>query len=390
MPAQASQGSHQEQWRDPSQVVSQWEHADRIDPAALKAVVRGQWWDVLSKRRLTLLVTREYEHLVLGMSVIRERPCVSFLRVLHPSGLAVDLKQGVVHLASTRNPNQLLELVPVIRLENGSRPRRMDPVLMPVRSTFLPGSTYLHDLALIGGVLHANAVGRNVVVRSGHRGRLELAWWPKCVERRPGRPAIDRNYIQLNSIAAGPSLERSFFTASSAAISRRRPGHRNYPVDGGGVVFSGRTREPVATGLTRPHSARFGSDGRLWLDNSGYGEVGVVEGGRFCPVHRFEGWTRGLAFHDGLAFVGTSRVLPRFGHYAPGVDARRAQCGIHILEMASGRILGSITWPAGNQIFAVEVAPRSFTSGFPFHARRRLYEERALFYGFVTDRGGLR
>ena len=38
--------------------------------------------------------------------------------------------------------------------------------------------------------------------------------------------------------------------------SARRPGHLNFPVDGRGVIFSGRTRDVVATGLTRPHSAR--------------------------------------------------------------------------------------------------------------------------------------
>ena len=32
------------------------------------------------------------------------------------------------------------------------------------------------------------------------------------------------------------------------------------------------------------------------------------------------GWTRGLWFHGSTAFVGASRVIPRFSNYAPGFD----------------------------------------------------------------------
>ena len=71
-----------------------------------------------------------------------------------------------------------------------------------------------------------------------------------------GQPALDVNYIQLNSIAAGRTVEESFFSASADAITPRRPGHRDYPVDGRGVVFSGATREPiVASGNRDPGHA---------------------------------------------------------------------------------------------------------------------------------------
>ena len=50
---------------------------------------------------------------------------------------------------------------------------------------------------------------------------------------------IDRNVIQLNSIAPGADLAASYFSASSDRVSARRPGHRNYPVNRRGVIFSG-------------------------------------------------------------------------------------------------------------------------------------------------------
>src|SRR5204863_6287126 len=135
-----------------------------------------------------------------------------------------------------------------------------------------PGCLYLHDLALVGGELYGNAVGQNAVVRLSPEGRYERVWWPRSIERA-GRPDFRRNYLQLNSIAAGRDLAGSFFSASAEAPSPRRPGQRHFPVDRRGVIFSGATREPVARGLTRPHSARLWQ-GALWVDNSGYGEVG--------------------------------------------------------------------------------------------------------------------
>lgn len=366
---------HDAEWRDPAQVASLWEEAGELDPALLRFRARGDFWDVLDGLEATLLVSREYEHLVVALTVMDGRPLATFFRLPHPSGLVYDGERRVLHLASTRNPNQILELAPVAG--RGT--------LIPVSARFYPGRTYLHDLALVGGVLHANAVGQNLVVRVEATGTLTPAWWPRCVETRR-RPCVERNHIQLNSIAAGKSLAQSFFTASTDEIAPRKPGHRNFSVDGRGVVFSGRTREPVARGLTRPHSARL-HGGRLWVANSGYGETGIVEDGRFLAVTRLPGWTRGLAFASGIAFAGTSRVIPRFSRYAPGLDPSTSRCALHALDARSGKVLGSLDWPEGNQIFAIDWAPRRSVSGFPFGARRRSESKasRELFYSFDLD-----
>jgi uncharacterized protein (TIGR03032 family) len=225
------------------------------------------------------------------------------------------------------------------------------------------------------------------VVRLCPEGGQTRVWWPHCIESGGG-PHFDRNYIQLNSIAAGADLDSSYFSASSEEISRRRPGHRNYPVDRRGVIFSGRTREPVARGLTRPHSARL-ADGRVWVANSGYGELGVVQDGEFVPSLRLPGWARGLCVVGRTAFVGTSRVIPRFRSYAPGLDVAASQCGVHAVDIDSGNILGSAVWPYGNQVFAVDWLPVGVSPGFPFRAdkARQSAEIRDLFYSFLVYPG---
>jgi len=380
---------HHAEWRDQSQIVSQWQEANNTDPELLKYKVSGHWWETLAACGITLLVTREYEHLVMALRAGLTGPAISYLRMPHPSGLVVDRDSGRVHIASTRNPNQIFDLVPMGELAQRldvKVEQLKDRPLIPVHSRFYPGSLYMHDLALINGVLHANAVGENAIVRLENDGRYERVWWPRCIES-DSVPAFGQNYIQLNSIAAGKNLTSSYFSASAEKLSARRPGHHNFPVDKRGVIFSGKTREPIARGLTRPHSARQ-HDGQVWVDNSGYGELGFADQGSFEPVVRLSGWTRGLCFHEQIAFVGTSRVIPRFRHYAPGLDVDASVCGVHAIDVKTGRVLGSLLWPAGNQIFAIDWMASSATSGFPFAAgvKRQKARERMLFYAFQADR----
>jgi uncharacterized protein (TIGR03032 family) len=379
--------SHGEEWRDPALVVSPWAGAE-IDPRLLRSRASGAWWDTLDRLGITLLVTREYEHLVMALTVENGRPQVSHLPLPHPSGLAIDRARGTVSIASTRNPNQVYELEAVSATlargdaeppDVGRRP------LLPMRSTIQPGALYIHDLAYIGGDLHANSVGQNAVVRLPARGGHERVWWPRAIER-DRQPDFSRNWIQLNSIAAGKDLSSSYFSASADVMSTRRPGHRNFPVDRRGVIFSGATREPMARGLTRPHSARL-HNRRVWVDNSGYGELGIAGNGAFEPVRRLPGWTRGLCFCQDVAFVGTSRVIPRFRQYAPGLDVERSRCALHAVDSSSGVVLGSLTWPYGNQIFGVEWITRSQSTGLPVpssaHGASQL---KRLFYSFDNPR----
>lgn len=384
-------------WRDVRTVPAHWPDASEVPDTALRARTTGDWWGLLDTLGITLLLTREYEHFVLGLSTQDAKPYTSVLPLPHPSGLVVDRKRGCVYIAGTRNPNQIMELRPS-RAVWPRTDRFTDAhaigTLMPRRTTFHPGSLYLHDLALIDGTLYGNAVGHNAVVRFGEDGSLDHVWWPRCIEtasssrssstRHKATPDFSRNHLQLNSIAPGRSLEESHFSASLGSIRKEKPGDIDFPVDGTGVIFSGKTREPLCTGLTRPHSARLHRN-RIWVDNSGYGELGFVRDGRFETVVRLPGWTRGLCFCKGYAFVGTSRVLPRFHHYAPGLRPDRCVCSVQAVCLQSGTVAASIRWAGGNQIFAIDWLPRSMAPGLPFPVglvSRAKPDPASLFYAY--------
>jgi uncharacterized protein (TIGR03032 family) len=378
---------HARRWRDPAQIAAEWEHAGTVEPALLRHQTIGKFWETLAEERITLLVTRETEHLILALRADATGAHVSYITLPHPSGVAVDRNNDMVHVASTRNPNKVFDFEPCGL--DASAPGVEDgiegPVLLPLRSRSFPGSLYLHDLALVGATLHGNAVGENAVVEFDTTAGYRRVWWPRSIEAS-GEPLFNRNHLQLNSIAASDTLAGSYFSASAATVSSRRPGHLNFLVDGRGVIFSGRSREPVVGGLTRPHSARL-HEGRVWVDNSGYGTFGPCEDGRMTVAAALPGWTRGLCFAGHIAFVGTSRIIPGFERYAPGLVPQASVCGVHAVNVTTGEVLGSIVWPAGNQIFAVDWLASSVCRGFPFRpAGRARARERRLFYAFKRPR----
>jgi uncharacterized protein (TIGR03032 family) len=298
-------------WRDPEEVVAGRRRIEAIDHALLEMEAHGDWWGLIDRLDACIVVSREYEHLLLALTMAPEGPRQSYMSIPHPSGMAFDADTERLHVASTRNPNQIYVLAPTLSVTgtDGRRTCGGDRLLVPLSTSFLPGRLYLHDLALIEKVLHGNAVGLNAVVRLPAAGGCKAVWWPRAIEHG-GQPDMSRNYLQLNSIAAGRELSSSFFSASTDQPSSRRPGHRNFPVDRRGVIFSGATREPVARGLTRPHSARLHHD-ELWVNDSGYGRLAAIRDGRPVTIAKLPGWTRGLTFADDIAFVGSSRVIPR-------------------------------------------------------------------------------
>jgi uncharacterized protein (TIGR03032 family) len=377
---------HSAQWRDTAQISSQWREAANLDPRLLEIRVTKNWWDTISQLGITLFVTREYEHLVIAASAPHGKPRLSFFALPHPSGLAIDRENRRMFVASTRNPNQVYTLEPAASMlvRTDMKMSRLNNVpLTPVSCTYYPGCLYLHDLAIMSGSLYANAVGHNAVVRLSPNACFQRVWWPKCIETER-EPVFERNHIQLNSIAAGDNLQDSFFSASSAAVKRLRPGHLTYPVDGCGVIFSGRTREPICTGLTRPHSARMRRQ-EVWVANSGYGQLGYVRDRKFESVIKLPGWTRGLCIVKDTAFVATSRVIPRYARYAPGLEASASRCAVHAFCCRTGKLLGSLEWPYGNQVFAIDWISDRDTQGFLFEARsRRRSQEIAFFYTYLT------
>jgi uncharacterized protein (TIGR03032 family) len=359
--------------RDPNQIAAQWQYANETDKKLLEYKTKGPWWDILSELNTNLIVTREYEHTIIILGYKNNQESISFFRLPHPSGIAVDTNKKAVYIASTRNPNQIFKFISIqsiINRDDADNFNLEEPVLLPVSSQFYPGSTYMHELAFINNQLYANSVGTNSIIRFNNNDSYDRVWWPKCIEILDENKRFAKNYLQLNSIAAGDTINNSYFTASVSRIEKYVPGDIKFPVNKNGVVFSGKTREPIASGLTRPHSAKLYNE-IVWVDNSGYGEFGNIMNQSFNPIIKLQGWTRGLFIKENIAFVGTSHILSRYKSYAPGVDYNKTNCGISAIDLKTSQIIASMIWPYGNQIFSIEGIPYHIANGFPFYMKPR-------------------
>ena len=112
----------------------------------------------------------------------------------------------------------------------------------------------------------------------------------------------------------------------------------------GGVVVDVASDEIVASGLSMPHSPRWHRD-RLWVLNSGTGEVGHVElaSGRFEAIAFCPGYLRGLSFIDHYAVVTLSKPRNESFH-GLALDEQLArrnadpQCGLQIIDLQTGAI----------------------------------------------------
>jgi uncharacterized protein (TIGR03032 family) len=147
---------------------------------------------------------------------------------------------------------------------------------------------------------------------------------------------------------------------TAVAETDTRQGWRPARASGGCVidVANGRT---VVRGLCMPHSPRF-SNGRLYLLDSGTGRLvsADVASGRVETVAELPGFTRGLAIHGSLAFVGLSRIRSSSDMSGLPIAARadRLQCGLAVVDLNNGQTMAHLEVASPvDEVFDVQMLP---------------------------------
>ncbi|MEM7701843.1 MAG: TIGR03032 family protein [Pseudomonadota bacterium] len=213
-----------------------------------------------------------------------------------------------------------------------------DACFMP-RKQHLTGQLDGHDVGVTaeGEVVFVNT-RYNCLAKLSQTHSFEPFWRPEFIGE-----IIDEDRCHLNGLAM-----REGKPAYVTAVSRSNTidGWRDRR-DQGGVVIDVETSEIVCEGLSMPHSPRW-HNGRLYVLNSGSGELGYVEfeegettKGRFKPIVFCPGFLRGLTFHGNFAFVGLSR--PRYQRFE-GLALDKALkdadsepwCGVQVIDLEKG------------------------------------------------------
>lgn len=223
-------------------------------------------------------------------------------------------------------------------LEQGQQINHIYDACYVPRQIHVTGELDAHDIGLL-------ADGRPVFVNTGYnclatpspRHSFTPVWKPPFISKIVGE---DR--CHLNGLAMQDGVPR-YVTAVSK--SDTIDGWRDRRLDGG-VVIDVESGQVVIGGLSMPHSPRLYRD-RLWVLNSGTGELGWIErdastgGARFQVLAFCSGFVRGLAFHGNYAFVGLSK--PRYQRFEGLVlDQRLADadsepwCGVQVIDLDTG------------------------------------------------------
>ena len=217
-----------------------------LDTHLLDYELGGAFFDIMQSLDGALIVSREYEHFVVGMDVTDTGYWQSALQVPHPSGMFFDQNSQRLYLSSTRTPNIVTSyrvsdetffnnhLVPDGLLKPAGT------LFLPERSRYLPGSFYIHDLVLFEDELHATITGHNFFGKLPFDGDWEIVWSPKVLEDA-GDLKFRQNFIQLNSVAIGnQGIDACYFTGFSDLTTGPKPWKDGYGPQKG-VVFSGKT-----------------------------------------------------------------------------------------------------------------------------------------------------
>lgn len=233
------------------------------------------------------------------------------------------------------------------RLENvlgeGEARSGYDRLYAP-RVSYVTGVLNVHDIGLdaAGEPIFVNTQF-SCLARPSPTASFAPVWRPRFVSK-----LWPDDRCHLNGLAMRDGRP-AYVTA--AAASDEPDGWRNRRGDGG-IVIDVDSGDMVITGLSMPHSPRW-HDGKLWLLNSGSGDLGYVDDGKFQPVAFCPGYARGLAFHGGFAIVGLSMATR--GRTFDGLSletnlARRLvhpRCGLHLVDLASGQ---TVEWLYFDQV----------------------------------------
>ncbi|WP_241484139.1 TIGR03032 family protein [Ruegeria sp. ANG-R] len=235
-------------------------------------------------------------------------------------GLSLAADAQILHLQNVLEPNERMNTL-------------FDAAFVPRQSEFT-GQLDLHDLGIDteGRSLFVNT-RYNCLARPDPRHSFREVWRPPFISA-----LVDEDRCHLNGLAMEGGRPR-YVTAVSR--SDTIDGWRDRRADGG-IIIDVETNDIVCEGLSMPHSPRL-HEGRLWVLNSGCGELGTVEfegdgKGRFEPQVFCPGFTRGLALHGRFAFVGLSK--PRYKRFEGlALDDRLAEadsspwCGFQIIDL---------------------------------------------------------
>ncbi len=285
-------------------------------------------------------------------------------------GLLVDerfFRKAMGICAPEKDTVLLATLFQIIKFKNvldpGQEANNLYDACFVPRQIHVTGALDAHDVGLLkdGRIVFVNTL-YNCLATPSARHSFTPLWKPPFISK-----IIKEDRCHLNGLAMEDGIPR-YVTAVSK--SDTIDGWRDRRFDGG-IVIDVASGEIVIGNLSMPHSPRI-YNGKLYVLNSGTGELGWIEPAEkaadakfhvvaFCP-----GFVRGLGFFGKYALVGLSK--PRYERFEGlALDKKLAEadsepwCGVQVIDLETGacvhwfRIDGAI-----GELYDVAVVPSVF------------------------------
>ncbi len=266
-----------------------------------------------------------------------------------PLGLAV---AGSRMALATRHDVILFADAPLLAREYvEGQPGRYDALYLP-RATYHTGDLHTHDLALQDGELLLVNTRFSCLARPSWEHNFVPVWRPKFIS-----DLAPEDRCHLNGVAMVEGRAK-YVTALGTTDE---PGGWRAGKASGGVLIDVETDEIVLRGMSMPHSPRW-HDGRLWVLNSGTGELLTVDpaAGRADVVCGLPGYLRGMCFVGSYALVGLSKIRERhiFGDLPLQSRYEKLLCGVAVVDLRSGASVGMFEFTAGcEELYDVQFLP---------------------------------
>ena len=322
---------------------------DAADPApqAYSSVHTSSFAPLLAELRCSLLVTTFQAGRVILLRPQGGVVNTHFVPLPRPMGLAADRER--IFVGAHRSVHEYRNVPSVAR--------RLDPpdahdAVYLLRNVHVTGHVDIHEMAFsAAGCWYVNTLFSCLCTLDNEHSFVPR-WRPRFVS---GYAPEDR--CHLNGLAMGDGKPR-FLTALGESNVREgwRADKRS-----GGIVIDYASSEVVARGLSMPHSPRL-HRGRLWVLESGRGALSTVDpvSGRVETVAQVPGFTRGLDFVGGIAFVGLSqlRASNPFTDIPLTDENPERSSGVWAVDIATGRTIAFLRFSASvEEIFAVQALP---------------------------------
>lgn len=244
----------------------------------------------------------------------------------------------------------------VWRLDNLLEPGQLyeggDRLFVPA-ACFTTGEVNAHEIVVAADSQGGSAIGEPLFVNTAFSCLARLqpgcsfapVWQPPFVKK-----LTPDDRCHLNGLALVDGIP----TWATACGSSDKPAGWRDQRAGGGVLLHIPSNRIAATGLTMPHSPRW-HGGKVWLLNSGTGELGFIEGEGFKPVCFLPGFARGLAFvgegAGSCAVVGLSKLRsPQFTglpleQSLHELNQPGGYCGLRVIDLTTGKVIHTLDLP---------------------------------------------